>query len=446
MPGLKRLNQILLGLYLFFLPWQTVYIFDAKLIDGVKWQYGTGLLFATEILLWLIVMMHLIIIIKNKKSERQNFKLDRVKLVTVISLWFLIAWSGLSIIWAPEQTAGFYNWFHLLEAAGLFFIVLAGSNAKKRIYLSLTLAGVLQALLAIWQFFSQSVDASKWLGLAGHLPWETGTIIIESSGRWLRAYGAFAHPNILGGFLVVCFFVTIIPALLLNGKRNTPWRIIASLLIITGIFFSFSRSAWLALAAGLIIIFVNEIIRAKKSTEPAKTKYRNLAKYFFAPLLLVAVLGYLYQPLIFTRTSTADRLETYSVTDRLDYLTQAKDMINSYWLLGVGEGNYTYNLYQNKAAKTAWHYQPVHNIFLLILAELGIVGLLAFLLFLISCLWYFISNIHRTGLGFNLLSFPAAIIIIGCFDHYLWTSYAGIIILFLSFALILRELPPSQDN
>jgi len=444
MPLLKRLNQTLIGLFIFLLPWQTAYIFNSQNINGVKWQYGSGLIFVTEILLWLIAVLQLACLIKTKNQE---FKVKNSRFAITVAWWLLLAWSGLSLIWAPIKTAGFYNWFHLLEAAGLFFIILVSTIDKKKIYLALTLAGVLQALLAIWQFLSQGISANKWLGIAGHLPWQAGEIIIESSGRWLRAYGSFPHPNILGGFLVICFFATIIPALRVSGGRNTPWRIIATLLLLAGIFFSFSRSAWLALAVGLLIIFIQEILRSQKSVEPAKIKYRNLAKYFFAPFILSIILFFIYQPLILTRAFTTDRLETKSVSERLSYLSQAKDIIKNHWLIGVGEGNYTYALYQKNPILPAWSYQPVHNIFILIFAELGIVGLATFILFFASCLLYFVLDICKKNRAeLNLLAFPAAIIVIGCFDHYLWTSYFGVILLFLTLTLILKKPLLDQDN
>ena len=191
----------------------------------------------------------------------------------------------------------------------------------------------------------------------------------------------------------------------------------------------------------MIVIFIREIISAKKSAEPVSVKYRNLIKYFFAPLVLVAVLVIIYRPLVFTRTSTTDHLENWSVTDRLDYLAQAKSMIGSHWLLGVGEGNYTYNLYQNNAAKTPWHYQPVHNIFMLIFAELGIVGLIIFLIFLISLFLNFriICRREKDYSHVDNIVFLTTILIIGCFDHYLWTSYVGAMVLFICFALLEKK-------
>jgi len=434
---LKKAASILLGLYLFLLPWQTVFIFDQKILNGDKWHYGSGLIFATEMLLWLIAILQLVVFLKRSPVADRTKPINRHKILVTVSLWLLIIWSGLSLIWAPEKDAGFYNWFFLLQAAVLFFIILTGSINKKRIYLSLSLAGALQALLALWQFISQEIVANKWLGLSTHLPWQNSDIVIESSGRWLRAYGAFTHPNILGGFLVICFFATIIPAFKIDGRKNTPRRIIAALLILMGIFFSFSRSAWLALALGMIFIFVREIVNSKKTT----AYYRNLTKYFLAPLVLAGVLFFLYQPLVLTRVSSADRLEANSINERLAYLSQAEEIIQNRWLAGTGIGNYTYVLYQADPAWPAWNYQPVHNIFVLIFAELGIVGIIVFAFFLISLLinsLFAQSNVNKIKFPTEL-AFFIAVVAIGCFDHYLWTSYVGLIMLFLSFSLLLKN-------
>ena len=68
----------------------------------------------------------------------------------------------------------------------------------------------LQACLGIYQFFTQSSFACKWLGMASHNAQDLGVSVIEtlSGERWLRAYGGLDHPNIFGGFL--CFSILIL--------------------------------------------------------------------------------------------------------------------------------------------------------------------------------------------------------------------------------------------
>ncbi|MFC1788242.1 O-antigen ligase family protein [Patescibacteria group bacterium] len=48
-------------------------------------------------------------------------------------------------------------------------------------------------------------------------------------------------------------------------------------------------------------------------------------------------------------------------------------------ITGVGVSGYTFVLSELKPDQRVWAYQPIHNSFLLILAEVGLLGLLALL-------------------------------------------------------------------
>ena len=63
-------------------------------------------------------------------------------------------------------------------------------------------------------------------------------------------------------------------------------------------------------------------------------------------------------------------------------LRKAKEIIKDNWLIGVGIGNYTFALRAKYPEIKVWELQPVHNTYLLILAELGVVGFLFLLLLL----------------------------------------------------------------
>lgn len=65
--------------------------------------------------------------------------------------------------------------------------------------------------------------------------------------------------------------------------------------------------------------------------------------------------------------------------ERGRYIKGAINILLTHPFFGVGIGRYTnavQSLYPNHPA---WSYQPVHNIYLLILVELGIVGVSAFI-------------------------------------------------------------------
>ena len=86
-------------------------------------------------------------------------------------------------------------------------LIISQVEQTKKLITALWLSGLAQGLLAIWQFLSQGVLASKWLGLAAHLASDQGSFVVEFGGeRWLRAYGSFGSPNSLGIYLAVILF------------------------------------------------------------------------------------------------------------------------------------------------------------------------------------------------------------------------------------------------
>lgn len=433
MIKLKKIIEYLLYLYIFILPWQTMWIFYEGIINGNKWQYGTMVLFGSEILLWLIIILQLVFWIKSRQIRFRDLGIYGNKLKLVISLWLVVVFGGLSIFWSSDKQLAFYWWFHLLEAASLFFIVINIKIDFKKISWVFLGAGIIQSLLAFGQFIVQKIPANKWLGIASHLPYDLGAIVIEYSQgtdhyRWLRAYGSFNHPNVLGGFLVICFFL----ALFLYIKYRPGWFKVVSalslLIIFIGIFFSFSRSAWLALIIAFVTCYAFHVLRSKDKV----LSITKITIYTFCVFILLFII---YTPLVTTRLWQNDRLEIKSTQERLDSLTGAKEIINDNFWQGTGIGHYTYELYQKNPNLQAWDYQPVHNIYFLIWAELGIIG---FVIFMFSCLFIFVllvKNIKTNILGITLL---LTLLIIGLFDHYLWTSYFGLILWWLILGFVLK--------
>lgn len=420
---LKKILNNLLILYLFLLPWSAVYIFDEKFLGGAKWQFGTGVVYATELLLGLIFIIFIItslvagprlkvINIKNK------FKNPDHKTLIVIAIWLFLAWAGLSIFWSTEKSAGLYLWRYYLEASLLFFILLLSRLEIKKIYWPLVLSGALQGLLAISQFLNQQAFGHKFLGLVTRYPWHLGTLIIETeNGRWLRAPGAFNDPNLLGGFLAL----NLIMGCWLYATTRYRKILLSLLVIITaGLFFSFARGAGLALLVGLIIYLISS----------KKTWSRIWLPILSIGLTLLS-LSIIFSPLVFSRVNPNGRLEQRSIQERVDQNQTAWLMFKQQPLRGVGLNNYTYNLYQQTPGQPAYQYQEVENIYLLLLAELGLIGLGLFLILIIV-----ISQTAFKNKNYQNLILLAICLLLGLFYHYPLSQYQGLIILIISLTLV----------
>ena len=199
------------GLYalVFLLPIQTRWIIKAGEINGGYSEYGTISLYGTDILL--SVLLSLFVVYKLcQRQQVTSYKLQ------VTRIWWMIAGLELfifiSIFFAPDKVLAVYRYGVFLLGVGLFWLVVSAYYDRLKLAYAFLGGVMFQAGLGIWQFFSQSSFASKWLGLAAHDPAELGTSVVETldGGRWLRAYGGLDHPNVLGGLVVIGILLIVI--------------------------------------------------------------------------------------------------------------------------------------------------------------------------------------------------------------------------------------------
>jgi O-antigen ligase len=414
---------------------------------------------------------------------------------------------------------------------GLFWLVVSADYSRLKLIYSMLAGAFLSAGLGIWQFLNQAAFASKWLGLAEHQGIDLGASVIEAVGsdgvgeRWLRAYGAMDHPNVLGGVLALGIIFTVYqiiayekssgfsifdfrfsnkmqnanpPAILrdnfsaqggsASGRQTIfndkifnfiNWLMI--LVFTAALFFSFSRSAWLALAAGLIVIIVFTVAGGNLKRQ------RALAEIILAMGILVFVVFSQYQNLVVARLNSEGRLETKSNFERLASYKEAWRLIQDDSLIGVGPGNYTLALNRLLPWQESYYYQPTHNVFLLIWSEIGIFGLLSFLgmivyliiinfspftkasedkqffplrqgfggqvifnegfenlsigncLKIVNCKLKIRNSYLAKNLMFNT-SVLIALIVLMFFDHWLWSLHFGVLYFWLVLGLVVTPL------
>jgi len=457
-------------LYIFFLPWQTRLIWKQGILNNGLWEYGTFSFYVSEFLLLLILILGFIWIIFKGKSEEREEKIDLFSFYLLI--FVLILTSFISTYWASDQLLTLYAFIKLMEGMGFFGLIMKINFTFKRAAFALAITAFLQSALAIYQFLNQSILGNKWLGMSTQNPFLGGVSVIETeTGRWLRAYGSLPHPNMLGGFLVVSLLLLIGLAFISQKKTERLFILVSFVVINVALFLTFSRESWLAFILAIIFLFY---IILKSQNKELKLVLANL---FLVSLTVIALFSLFFKDELLTRIEGVGRLEIKSTEERINYYDQAyklisKDLFNKKtWYKGTGIGNYTLAIYQeiNKNLKP-WEYQPVHNFYVLMLAELGVEGMAAFLLLvykiikevktrrsitqreiIISSLDLKINEIVLLSKKFDywFLIFSSILIAIGVinlFDHYFWTFYFGIILLWFSIGLWLRNFKSNRYN
>ena len=138
-------------------------------------------------------------------------------------------------------------------------------------------------------------------------------------------------------------------------------------------------------------------------------------------------------PLLFRLQSLS--LADEAATIRLKLVEQSLGIVYKNSLSGVGLQNFIVAQSYVDGALPYHLSQPVHNIFLYLLAEFGlIIGVFLILLF-ITLLIAILRSQHKHGYQKKVaIVLLIMIIIIGCFDHYLLTLHQGRILLAFTIA------------
>ncbi|MDP2789608.1 MAG: O-antigen ligase family protein [bacterium] len=455
MSKLERILALGLGMYVALLPWQTRLILAQPKLGAQPVEYSALSLYATDILLLAIAFGTLFIHKRVRGSK--NLWTAIVALVIIV---------GCSAIFANRAEVVLYSVRTLFMAVMLWWLVQQPWVHLRFLLVCFLGGAVLQALFGIGQFLVQSSPAFSWLGLAMHDPAASGTAVVEASGmRLLRAYGSLPHPNILGGYLSVALLVAFGFYLRAydevragfsrwtreNVRRHVEgrqwyvrqaWRIAALLAVLTiltvGLLLTFSRSAWLGFGTGWLVVLISLLVLKWP------WGWQLWAKWTFF-MGVIATFVVLAVPSAFTaRTTIEGRLEQQSISVRQQLLTDAYDLIKLEPLRGVGYGNMVVAVYDrlNRARPSVFDYQPVHNIYLLSIVELGVLGGLVVLALLLLALRTSLVQFFRTKNWIAVIGLASlsCLLVIGLFDHYLWTLPVGAGLLWLVIGVSSRDI------
>ncbi len=435
---LQAFSKNLFYLFVFLLPWQTIYLIQEKFVQE-KWQYASWGIYLFEIVLFFSLFFFFL--------SCSWTKIKKIILLIFSQKYFWIGllffvWLVFSILWSTNKVLSYH---YLLLFLILFLVFLFLFYFKNEIsFLSISLLFIfsltLHSLIGEQQFFQQNTWSNKWLGISSHSLDFGGTAKLNVNGiKYLRAYGGFNHPNIFGGFLAISLLLLLV----LFFYSQTIKEKIVLLIIFLIQFFSFlatfSRSSWLGFTVGLLILIflLNKNIHRSLSFIFKKIYPLLLASFF---VIFYFISHYYF---LFNQRFSLDISQQTSLTQRWDYKKQAWNIFQKHPWKGIGLNNYVIYLYQHQATPSIpiWQWQPVHNIYLLILTEIGIIGVFLLILF-----FYFIFiNFRKKNKPSNISSITTlaslgTLITIGFFDHWIWTQISGFLLTGLILNFLLVEL------
>jgi O-antigen ligase len=211
--------------------------------------------------------------------------------------------------------------------------------------------------------------------------------------------------------------------------RSHGWRRWALLLVVllglAGLLFSFSRNAWLAFGGGLVALAI--AARAVRPVSaPAERRAQHTAVVVAAVGLMALLLLGAYRDLVASRLFHPDiPVEATSLSERQRDAAIAVDLIRRSPWQGVGAGNYPV-----AAQALDWNARTVHNVPLLVAAELGLLGLLLLAWLGLAPFVRFSGGetparrtMRRPKWTFTATNAPwVALLLLGLFDVSLWLT------------------------
>lgn len=254
----------------------------------------------------------------------------------------------------------------LLSLGALAMMSLREERLVRAFFAGVSVEVVIQSGLALAQY---ALKRELGLGFLGE-----ADLVFQNIGivRAFRATGTLGHPNALAYFFEMLLPVMLALALTRQRPAARLWYGFALLCGLGGIFVTLTRGAWLTLPVTFTLVFVmvygRRIVRAKALL---------MAALVAGALLAVSTYAW---PIIVKRFTHTDYKSSGS---RMPLNYAALSVIAKYPVAGIGLNNFAERFKIEDTtghSRLFLHYkQLVHNMYLWIATETGVLGLIGYL-------------------------------------------------------------------
>lgn len=317
-------------------------------------------------MLILLFMFFLIVVFAYKQKFREYSPLTKAPIDMPIVLFLII------IVISTITSINFIGSFRdlALHLGGLCFVIVMMNSVKtkedfNKIFTMLVFSATLVALYGLYQYVVGVEIEAAWLDVE------------NNPGIRTRVYSVFYNPNILAEYLI--FTIPLSVSLLWHSKKLHKKIIFLGTTAITtlALILTLSRGGWLGFAfSALIFILLVE-------------------RRLLLSIIPITIGGVLFLPdVILNRIISIGNLQDSSNAYRITMWGITREIIQDHWVAGVGFGHLPFKQTFETYIRTMPIYHS-HNTYLQTAAELGIPGLIAFLLFLFVLFKYGIIKLIK---------------------------------------------------
>lgn len=422
----QSLKRFLFLLVLVFLPTQLGrhFFISESYVFGLRIDYLSPTFYITDILVFILFILFIPQVISSARRVLHSFPpyfLIGSGFLIFSLLYHVVINPSFLLLYATVK------FLELTFFAGVGLWYFSGKFDNRLVIFALSCGMLFESVLVIFQFLYQS-SLGGFFYVFGERTFNQSTPGIANASLngslILRPYGTLPHPNVLGGYLLVC--ILFVWFLLKQTMYSTRFRIIFfSILIVSclSLFLSLSRGA-----ISLFLVFLLFEIYKFISLGTQRFKKEKVILICSIVFLLVALLLPRFQTLVHSSDS---------VTQRMALLGSSVEIVTQNPFFGVGPMGFLKELQKySETSSPVLLLQPVHNIFVLLLTEVGIIGSIGATL--IGC--FIVVRSMQKGVYNRLpLFLLITILILGSIDHYFLTLQQGQLLLCFAVGYLLAK-------
>lgn len=327
----------------------------------------------------LVILSIFSLIVYGITHKGFKFKFDGIGffVLTFIAVYAFAALTSFA------RVSSFSIWAIYLVFMAMYFVIVNTVNTKKLLMNLLT-------LFAISGFFVCLYGIAQYL-----FGWDTTQAWMDEEmfgDIKMRIYSTLGNPNVFGEYILLALPVSI--GLMWVNKKPAAKIVYAgiSAVMFAALILTFSRGCWIGImaAAAIFITFA-------------------AGKLWGLGLIALPVIPMILPESIINRFSSIGNMEDSSTSYRVYIWMGTLAMIKDFWLSGIGMGQtaftqvYPFYSYNGVVAPHS------HNLFLQILVESGIAGIVIFLVIMCLFLRRIMTGYQIGGKGNSLSTLMTAI-------------------------------------
>ncbi|MBU0469676.1 MAG: O-antigen ligase family protein [Candidatus Omnitrophica bacterium] len=338
---------------------------------------------AISFFIFAIIIFYLIKLFIEKGS------LPRTIIDLPINIFLLIC--GASVLYSVDRNISLRSYIVLLSLIGLFKVLIGCLNTKERVKAFikfLIFAGVIVAVLGIKEYiFYCNINTDINTNLLN-----AAQKILFYMAQTKRVGSLLGWPNVLAAYLMLIIPLAFIFFFIEKNKLQKVFFALAFFVMVAAMLLTYSLGGWLCffIAVFISMLFYKKVV----GTDDGGISFNKL--------LLICVIFFS----VFGSMVIVNRIKDRGASNlipRMSYLNTVLSVINEHPIRGSGFNSFQVANRRYIYSKTEGYSMFVHNSYLQIWSEVGILGVLVFIFVLLkviesSCLLFKRLRVGEDGL------------------------------------------------